>query len=221
MKASQLTAILLFKVVTLTSAFANVTIGLGPFTASVPDSWSVEKALGESKLQASAPDSKSIGDAKIPVMVRIEEKKKIGDSLADLQEFLTRKLSTSPDEGKAMIEKGWGDKADRLAVDALKVSKPSIHGVGPNQYLTSTVLSDFDIDGKKLSLITRSYWVYLGDKAYFMRIVTPVELAEQYAGVIDEIARSVKINNGEQAVAPSRSFAPTLNSTSPVRGSED
>ncbi len=184
---------------TLTSALGNVTISMGPFTVSIPDSWSIQKELGESKLQASAPDFKSIGEAKIPVMVRIEEKKKVGATLEELQEFLIKKISTSPDEGKAMIEKGWGDKADRLAVDALKISKPSIQGVAPNRYLTSTILGEFDIDGKKLSLITRSYWVYLEDKAYFMRIVTPIELSEQYAGVIDEIARSIKINKqGEQ-----------------------
>ena len=142
-------------------------------------------------------------------MVRIEEKKKIGATLEELKEFLIKKLSTSPDEGKAMIEKGWGDKADRLAVDALKISKPTIHGVAPNRYLTSTVLSEFDIDGEKLTLVSRSYWVYLDDKAYFMRIVTPIELAEQYAGIIDQIVRSIRINEEGEQVVPSDGHKPS------------
>ncbi len=192
--------ILLLELVVLSSASASITIGMGPFTVSVPDSWSIEKAHQESKLQASSPDSKAIGKTSIPVMVRIEEKKKVGKSLEDLQKLLIEKISIAPEEGKSMIEKGWGDKADRLAVDALKVSKPVILGTAPNQYLTSTVISEFDVDGEKLSLISRSYWVYHQDKVYFMRIVTPVELADQYAKVIDEIARSVKISKeGEQS----------------------
>lgn len=186
--------ILILELVTLAPASASITIGMGPFTVSVPDSWSIEKAHHESKLQASSPYSKAIGKTSVPVMVRIEEKKKVGESLEDLQKFLVEKLSTSPEEGKSMIEKGWGDKADRLAVDALKVSKPTILGIAPNQYLTSTVFSEFDVDGEKLSLISRSYWIYRQDKAYFMRIVTPIELVDRYDKVIDEIARSVKIN---------------------------
>jgi hypothetical protein len=191
--------ILILELATLASASDSITIGMGPFTVSVPDSWSIEKAHHDSKLQASSPDSKAIGKTSIPVMVRIEEKKKVGESLEDLQEFLIEKLLDSPEEGKSMIEKSWGEKADRLAVDALKVSKPTIVGIAPNQYLTTTVFSEFDVDGEKVALIGKSYWIYRHQKAYFMRIVTPIELADQYAKVIDETARSVEINNkGEQ-----------------------
>jgi hypothetical protein len=183
----------LFNAFAAMHAFADLTIGMGPFTVSVPETWSVAKAAGPDMLQASSPGTISIGKAEHSVMIQIVTRLKVGASLEDLRAYLIEKMSTSTDEGMAMIEKEWGEKSQRLNVDSLKISDPEIRGETTNRYLVTTNLSEFEVDGDRLPLINRYYWFYKEDTAYLMRIVTPVGLAERYAKVLDSIAQSVRI----------------------------
>jgi len=180
----------------------EVTIGLGPFTVVVPDSWAVEKQREEVKITALSPETQKTGETEVPLVVSISEMGSIGESLTDLKAFLIEKMAEKDAEGaKQIIREEWKAKADRLGVDALKIADPEIHGEQPFEYLRSTVTSEFKIDGNKIIFVSKSYWTYRDDKAYHLRILAPSELAEPNADVIEQIARSARLHNGEQAEA--------------------
>jgi len=169
-------------------------IQLGPISAEVPASWMTETVDKGTKVRAVAPDSKTIGAISIPVLVTIEQKEKLGSSLRDLQAFLERSLDDDAKKGKELIRKDWEKFNGRIGVESLRASKPTIRGKKPNEFLVMSVQSDCVVEGEPVALITRSYWVYVKERSYLLRIVVPLELADPYAKAIDQIAHSVRVN---------------------------
>ncbi|WP_411846069.1 hypothetical protein AAFN60_21425 [Roseibacillus persicicus] len=181
---------------------SEIRIEYGPFSVFVPREWHLSKSGDSETVMGHSPYELGEGQGgSIGMNFRLEEKKKIGETLEDLVEYVNETVVENPKIAESMIEKELSKKGIDI-IPEFEVSPPKIESFGATRVVTAVSNIEYPVGELKIAIIMRSYWVYESDKAYLLRIIVPEKLKEQAELDLRKIVRTLKINQGEQTVPP-------------------